>query len=161
MVDRKEIKNIAKEIAKEAVQELIGEQKDKRLHNTRLLVKNYLALKKHVENVKDDIKIDLNLLEEENCKINNIWIMSIARSKTRTSKMIAYLESAIDIVENEFKQSKEEYKYKAFKLYYIENEIYSDIVAELGCSPNSPRKWANMVIERLNVLLWGIDALGI
>lgn len=160
-MDNDEVVSLAKEIAKGAVKELITEQKDKRLHNTRLLVKNYLTLKKHIEDVKEDITIELDLLDDEGCSVNDIWIISIARSKTRTAKMLGYLENAMEIAKKEFEEKGESYKYKAFELYYIEKKSKEEIMKELQCSVNIPRKWSNLVIDKLNILLWGIDALGI
>lgn len=148
-----------KELAKEVIKELAKQQKDKRLHNTRLLMKNYNTLKNHLENVNEDIK-EFELEVEMDSK-DNIWIMSIARSKMRTAKMIGYLESAMYITKDKFNKNYESEKYRAFELYYIDKKTNEEIQEELNCGKNSPKKWSDLIIEELNVLLWGIDALGI
>lgn len=150
-----------KELAKEVVREIAKQQKDKRLHNTRLLMKNYNILKNHIDDVNENIEEKLELLAEECTYNESVWIMSIARSKVRTAKMIGYVESALTIVKEKFKLNCEEYKYKAFELYYIEKKTNEDIQEILGCGKNSPKNWSDLIIEELNVLLWGIDALGI
>ncbi|MEG0180758.1 MAG: hypothetical protein RR657_02615 [Peptostreptococcaceae bacterium] len=150
-----------KELAKEVIREITKQQRDKRLHNTRLLMKNYNILKNHVDDVTEKLEEKIELLEEECTYNESVWIMSIARSKVRTAKMIGYVESALTIVESKFKMNCEEYKYKAFELYYIDKKTSEQIQEALSCGKNSPKVWCDLVIEELNVLLWGIDALGI
>lgn len=148
-----------KELAKEVIKELTKQQKDKRLHNTRLLMKNYTALKNHIENVNEDIE-EFEIEVEMGSK-DNIWIMSIARSKIRTAKMVGYVESAMDIIKEKFEKNLELEKFKAFEMHYIDKKTNEEIQEALNCGKNSPKKWSDLIIEELNVLLWGIDALGI
>lgn len=148
-----------KELAKEVIKEMAKQQKDKRLHNTRLLMKNYTALKNHIENVNEDIE-EFEIEVEMGSK-DNIWIMSIARSKIRTAKMVGYVESAMDIIKEKFEKNLESEKFKAFEMHYIDKKTNEEIQEVLNCGKNSPKKWSDLIIEELNVLLWGIDALGI
>lgn len=148
-----------KELAKEVIKELARQQKDKRLHNTRLLMKNYTALKNHIENVNEDIE-DFEIEVEMGSK-DNLWIMSIARSKIRTAKMVAYVESAMDLVKEKFEKNSEAEKFRAFEMFYLDKKTNEEIQEELNCGKNSPKRWSDLIIEELNVLLWGIDALGI
>ena len=148
-----------KELAKEVIKELTKQQKDKRLHNTRLLMKNYIALKNHIENVNEDME-EFEIEVEMGSK-DNIWIMSIARSKIRTAKMVAYVESAMDIVKEKFENNLESEKFRAFEMHYIDKKTNEEIQEELNCGKNSPKRWSDLIIEELNILLWGIDALGI
>lgn len=148
-----------KELAKEVLKEVAKQQKDKRLHNTRLLMKNYTALKNHIENVNEDIE-EFEIEVEMGSK-DNIWIMSIARSKIRTAKMVGYVESAIDIIKEKFENNLELEKFKAFEMHYIDKKTNEEIQEALNCGKNSPKRWSDLIIEELNVLLWGIDALGI
>lgn len=148
-----------KELAKEVIKELARQQKDKRLHNTRLLMKNYTALKNHIENVNEDIE-EFEIEVEMGSK-DNLWIMSIARSKIRTAKMVAYVESAMDLVKEKFEKNSEAEKFRAFEMFYLDKKTNEEIQEELNCGKNSPKRWSDLIIEELNVLLWGIDALGI
>ncbi len=148
-----------KELAKEVIKELAKQQKDKRLHNTRLLMKNYNSLKNHLENVNEDIK-DFEIEVEMGSK-DSIWIMSIARSKIRTAKMVGYVESAMKLIKDKFEKNLEAEKFRAFEMYYIDKKTNEEIQEELNCGKNSPKRWSDLIIEELNVLLWGIDALGI
>ena len=148
-----------KELAKEVIKELARQRKDKRLHNTRLLMKNYTALKNHIENVNEDIE-EFEIEVEMGSK-DNLWIMSIARSKIRTAKMVAYVESAMDLVKEKFEKNSEAEKFRAFEMFYLDKKTNEEIQEELNCGKNSPKRWSDLIIEELNILLWGIDALGI
>ncbi|KOA76609.1 hypothetical protein ADU78_05870 [Clostridium botulinum] len=136
------------------------EQRDKRLHNTRLLMKHYNTLRDHVDNVNTDDKL-IDYLEEEEEEVNNrTFIVSVCRTKMRTAKMLGFVDSALSIVKDKFEKNCEEYKYKAFELYYFEKMTNEEIQKELNCGKNSPKKWSDLVIEELSLLLWGIEALG-
>lgn len=129
-------------------------QRDRRLHNTRLLMRNYNKLKEHIDNVNDDLEIKVDSTDDE------VWITSITRTKLRTMKMMAYIDSALSIIKEDMKRNCIEYKYKAFELYFIEEETNEEITEILGCGKNQPRIWSDAVLNELSVLLWGIEALG-
>lgn len=137
------------------------QQRDRRLHNTRLLMKNYITLKNHVDYVNTDNKL-IDYLEEEEEDVNDrTFIISVCRTKMRTAKMLGYVDSALNIVKEKFRKSCEEYKYKAFELYYIDKMTNEEIQKKLNCGKNSPKKWSDLIVEELSVLLWGVEALGI
>lgn len=148
-----------KMLAKEVIQEINKEKKYKRLHNTKLLMKNYVSLKEHIDNVNDDIK-DFEIEVEEGYK-DRVWIVSIAKCKFRTAKMVGYIDNALDILKERYKQNNESEKYEAFELYYIDKETNENIREILKCGKNSPKTWSDLIINELSILLWGIDALGI
>lgn len=118
-------------------------------------MKNYNKLKDHIDHVSDDIDIKFEDKEEE------VFITSITRTKLRTIKMMGYIDSALCILEKRFRENCEEYKYKAFELYFMKKRTNEEIQELLSCGKNSPRIWVNAVLDELSVLLWGIEALGI
>lgn len=149
-----ENKILIKEAIKEFKEEEKEKQKDRRLHNTRLLMRNYNSLKEHIDKVNGDLDIEVDNVDDE------VWITSITRTKLRTMKMMAYIDSALDIIEKRFKGNCEEYKYKAFELYYMDKKSNEEIQDLLGCGKNSPKIWSDLVTSELSLLLWGIEALG-
>lgn len=149
------IYKVIKETIKEYDREKKSDQRDKRLFNTELLMKNYNKLKDHIDKVKDSIDIQFESEDER------VLITSITRTKLRTMKMMGYIDSALVILEQRYKEQCEEYKYKAFKLFFIDKKTNEEIQEALSCGKNSPRIWVNTVLEELSVLLWGIEALGI
>ncbi|MFR3071995.1 MAG: hypothetical protein ACLTK8_04210 [Paeniclostridium sp.] len=157
------IKSMAKKVAKEAVFEIANKGKNRRLHNTKLLMRNYNVLKEHMKGDGENIKIEFKSLDEENpyMKVEFMWLESIARSKARTANILKYIEDKLDFLEKRFIDSKEYEKFKAFDLFFIEEKTSEEIQEILGCGKNSPKKWCDKVINELSVLLWGIDALHI
>lgn len=145
--------NLIKQLAKEVIEEIeikrINERKSKKYHNTELLMKNYMALKNHID------KIEYDLENEEDV----VFIESITRTKLRTIKMLGYVDSALKIVKSNFKKNNEKYKFLTFEKYYFEKKNIEDICKECNCSKNSVRRWNNSIIEELSLLLWGIDYL--
>ncbi|GAA0865919.1 hypothetical protein [Paraclostridium tenue] len=155
------IKSMAKKVAKEAVFEIANQGKDRRFHNTKMLMKNYNVLKEHMKGDGEQIKIKFESLDEEDpyMKVEFMWLESIARSKARTVKILKYIEDSLDYLETKFRMRKEYEKYKAFELFFIKEKTNEEIQEELNCSKNMPKRWSDVVIKELSILLWGIDAL--
>ena len=86
---------------------------------------------------------------------------SIARSKTRTAKMIEYIDAALINLKTKFIEKGEFEKYRSFEMFFIEGKTSEDIQEEFNCGKNTPKRWNDIVTRELSVLLWGIDALGI
>lgn len=149
------IKNLAKEVLKEMKEQEKEKQMKKVFHNTKILMKNYNKFKDHIDKVTDSIEYDMEIEDDE------ILILSITRTKLRTAKMIAYIDSALDIIKKNMIITGEEYKYSSFCMYYIENKTNEDIMEKYSCGKNTPKKWCDLVLNELSVLLWGIEALGI
>ena len=149
-----ESKVLIKEALKEFKEEENQKQRDRRLHNTKLLMRNYNRLKDHMDKVSGDLDIEFDNEADE------IWISSIVRTKLRTMKMMSYIDSALNIIEKSFRSNCEEYKFKAFTLYYIDKKTNDEIQELLRCGKNSPKNWSDLVAEELSLLLWGIEALG-
>lgn len=156
-----EIKKVAKEAALEAIKEIMYQNTDKRLHNTRLLMRNYNNLKEHIKSKDDKVEIIVNINDESDLKSDHIWLESVVRSKTRTAKMMKYVDDKIKYLEKKYKEKKEYEKFRAFELKFIEEKTNEDIREELNCSINMPKKWIDIIIKELSILLWGIDAIGI
>ena len=148
------IKNLAKEVITEMKLQESEKQKKKVLHNTELLMKNYTKFKDHIDRVDDSIEYDTEIEEDI------VFISSITRTKLRTAKMIAYIDSALEIIRKNMINSGEEYKYSAFCMYYLESQTNEDIMEKYNCGKNTPKRWRDYIITELSVLLWGIEALG-
>jgi len=149
------IKNAAEEGAKKAVSLLNKEIRDNRIHNTKLLMKNYNKLKDHIDKVKSDIEFEIEQAEDK------VWLTSIVRTKLRTMQLIAFIDNALDLVKEDMKKNCVEYKYKAFEMYYLEEKSNEEIVSKMKCGKNQPRIWSDVILNELSIYLWGIEALGI
>lgn len=156
-----EIKKLAKEAALEAIKEIMYQNTDKRLHNTRLLMRNYNNLKEHIKSKEDKVEIIVNINDEAELKSDYVWLESVVRSKTRTAKMMKYVDDKIKYLENKYKEKQEYEKFRAFELKFIEEKTNEEIREELNCGTNMPKRWTDIIIKELSILLWGIDAIGI
>jgi len=133
-------------------------RKKKIYHNTYLLMKKYNILKSHIEDMKEDIDIELEMHDLE---AGDVWILSVAKSKVKSIKMVGYIDNALEIVENNFKQKGLYREFLAFKKFFLQEKSNEQIMEELNCGKNSPKKWSDNVLNELSVLLWGYEALGI
>lgn len=156
-----EIKRLAKEAASEAIREMMYQKTDKRLHNTRLLMRNYNNLKEHINSKNDNVEIIVNIDDEIELKSDYIWLESVVRSKTRTAKMMKYVDDKLNYLEKRYKGKQEYEKYYAFYLFYIDEMTNEEIQEELVCGKNTVKRWRDSITNELSVLLWGIDAIGI
>lgn len=155
------IKNIAKEVITEMREQEKEKRKKKVFQNTKVLMKNYNKFKDHINNVSDSIEYDLDIEGDAEIKDNEILILSVTRTKLRTAKMIAYIDSALEIIRKNMIVNGEEYKFSAFYMYYIEEKTNEEIMEKHSCGKNTPKKWCDLVLNELSILLWGIEALGI
>lgn len=151
-----EINAQAKELALEVINEIKKQQTDKRFHNTKLLMKNYTKLKSHIDDVSNK-NLDCEVqdpLEED------VELKSVMRTKARTAQMLACVDIALDVLEEEYLESDKYYVFEAFELYYIKGYTYQQLADYYYAGKNTPARWVNEVVRKLSVLLWGIDALG-
>lgn len=162
-INIKEVINIAtKQAIKEYDKEKSKEQKKKVFHNTRLLLSHYNDLKNHVKNAIDDVnKLESGLIDTEELDRDQLYILSIKKSKTKTLIMIAHIDCALETLgKKQYKVCTPE-KFQALKMFYLDEFTYEEIQEKLCCGKNTPRRWINEMINELGILLFGIDGLKI
>jgi DNA-binding transcriptional regulator LsrR (DeoR family) len=127
-----------------------------------LLLSHYNDLKQHVENAIDDAKqLETNLIEIGEIEREELYILSIKKSKTKTLIMIAHIDMALEILkQRQYKLCSPE-KYTALEMFYIDEMTYEEIVERLNCGERTARRWINEMIEELSVYIFGVDALRI
>lgn len=158
------IDEVIKSAAKEAVKEYDKEQKEKQkktvFHNTRLLLKHYNDLKSHLNKAIDDVsKLETDLIELDDIDRDELYILSIKRSKAKTLIMIAHIDMAMETLKQKQIKLCSTEKYEALKMFYINEVSYDEIVKHFNCGVNTPRRWMNEMINELSILLFGIDGM--
>ena len=154
------IKKATKEAIKEYDKEKREEEKKKVFHNTRLLLKHYNDLKTHVENAIDDVeRLESDLLDINELDRDELYILSIKKSKSKTMIMIAHIDMALEQLEKKQYKLCSTEKYKALIMFFLEEKTYEEIAEQLNCGVNTPRRWVNEMISELSILLFGIDGL--
>lgn len=154
------ISKAAKEAIKEFDKEKMQEQKKKVFHNTRLLLSHYNDLKEHVKNaIESAEQLNTDWMDMEDLDKDELYILSIKRSKTKTLIMIAHIDTALETLKSKQCKLYSFEKYNALKMFYIDEMTYEEIAEELNCGVNTPRRWINEMLNELGILLFGVDAL--
>lgn len=136
----------------------------KKLHDTKLLLKNYNKFKKHADQSDITIKslIDEELLDMlgEEYEHDEQYIYSIIRTKERTVKMLYHINRVLEFFEY---STKEEYRLnriaKVLIMKYIENKSQSEIAMLLSVDDRTVRRDIDEGIEEIAPLLFGIDGV--
>ncbi len=175
MADDIKIKLDPKEIIQmtvEAVREYDAKQKksrhDRRLYNTRLLMKNYNALKEHCEKSVSD----LNVIEINNISaidvidsLDNLdkgtYIESIKRSNTRTKIMIDHIDSMLSLFEIYCNKTNNNRKYRVLTAYYLNDLETKDISMNENIDIRTCQRDLKFSIEKLSALIFGVDGLSV
>lgn len=161
--------------AKAALEKLEEEKKkmhskavDRRLHNTKLLLRNYRMLKENSENsifgrsqmkesAADILCSMMNLYDDE------VIVDAIKRSASRTAIMVTHIEAMIGIYQTfcEKSSSLDVRRYEVIYDMYISDEIMSakDIAKKQNMSKENVYSDLKIAFERLSALLFGVDGL--
>ncbi len=149
-----------------------GEQKkaDRRLHNTKLLLQNYRALKDHVENsVFDRAKAEesaediLELMQP--LYDDKVIIDSIKRSATRTAIIVAHIEVMFGLYqsycENSSNRDINMRRYEVVWDMYINEHCLSagEIADKQHISKRNVYEDVKVATARLSALIFGVDGL--
>ena len=178
---QKQLKNIyerAAEIgAKEAVKAYEQERKkehgkrtNKRLRNTKLLLRNYHMLKEHAENsVFGRTQMEesaLDILESMmNMYDNEVIIESIKRSATRTAIIVSHIETMFGLYdaycEKSTNQDIDRRRYNVVWDKYMAEPVLTvkDIATKNNMSKENVYSDLRVAEERLTALIFGVDGL--
>jgi len=178
-MDKAEIIKIATEAGVAAAIKHIEQQKnkqkksrnDKRLHNTKLLLKHYNILKDHCQNSidnldqithdnKDDNAIDI-LDSLDDCT-TDIYIESIKRSVGRTYIIIKHIDTMLDLYESYCSKSnkpEDQRRYRVARAFYIDDVKVDDIASDEGIDRRTCYRDTTDACAKLSALIFGIDGL--
>ena len=143
------IEKTVKKAVFDAVTEHKRAEKQKTLYNTRKLMESYGEMQKFIKNA----------ISEELEAQEDVKLAFVKRAKMRTAMMIANIDRAMEELEREHEKNGTEYKYKAFRMHYIDNLAYEDIAEELNCGKNSPSIWVKLLLKQMAVKLFGINGI--
>lgn len=154
------ISKAAKEAIREYDKEKIQEQKRKVFHNTKLLLKHYNDLKSHVDNAISDVtRLETDLIDLNELERDELYILSIKKSKTKTLIMIAHIDMAMETLKKKQYKLCATEKYQSLTMFYFDEMSYEKIAEELNCGVVTVRRWVNEMINELSINLFGIDGM--
>lgn len=154
--------------------------RDKQINNTKLLLENYRIFKEHVDNAV----FDLVRLDEENETafeiLDSMWqrfgvgraemkVQSIVKSATRTRIIFEHVQSMLGLYESFcYNSGKDENirRWEVIKALYIDDtqgrtpsEICTELAEKFFTDPRTIYRWQLDAIEKISVLVFGIDGL--
>lgn len=162
--------------AKTALEKLEQERKtmhnkaiDRRLHNTKLLLRNYKMLRENVDNsifgrsqmeesAADILCSMMNLYDDE------VIVDSIKRSATRTAIIVTHIDTMLSLYETFCGKSSNELDGRRFEvmfdMYIAENLLKPvQIAKKHNMSKENVYADIKVAMERLSALIFGVDGL--
>lgn len=179
----KELKNIYERSAEIGAQEAMkrfeqerksdtGKRADRRLRNTKLLLRNYRMLKKHAENSvfrraqMDESAFDI-LESMMKSRDNDVIISSIKDSAARTAIMVSHVEAMLGLYaafcEKSPNKEIERRRYDVVWDMYIADDTLSakEIAKKKNMSKENVYVDLRVAVERLAALIFGVDGLDV
>ena len=149
-----------------------GQRADKRLRNTKLLLRNYHMLKEHAENSvfgRTQMKESaLDILESMMSIYNDeVIIQSIKNSATRTAIIVSHIETMFGLYysycERSINRDIDLRRYNVvWDMYMAEDTLSAKEIAEKqNISKESVYSDLKVGIERLTALIFGVDGLDV
>lgn len=157
-MDAEEMRATIREALLEVEKAKRKQERQKVLHNTRILMENYREMRRHLENAISEVR-ELEAEEFQIFKTENSYLESVRRSKLCTAMMIANIDRAMAELKEEQEEKGVSYKYEALQMHYIDGISFEDIAESLNCGKNTPSRWVKEMISRLSVKLFGIDGI--
>lgn len=151
------------EVFNDQKEQAIQKEQSKRLHNTKLLLKNYQEFKIYVEKIDDKVKVSVPrvLVSEGKNLIDLITfgediISSIKETSKRTIAMVQYIDKALDTLEYMYKQEDNTRYINILKKRYMEGQTISHLAEYYHMNDRSIYKALESATERLSILLFGV-----
>lgn len=147
-----------------------GKRADRRLRNTKLLLRNYHMLKEHAENSvfgrtqMEESAIDI-LESMMSMYDNEVIIESIKRSATRTAVIVSHIETMFGLYEAYCgKAPNREIEIRRYEvvwdMYMADNTLSAKEIADKqNISTRNVYEDIKVATERLSALIFGVDGL--
>lgn len=179
---REELENLATEAAlkgaamvmdsmAKAQEEKLLKMRKRRLHNTRLLLRNYVMMKENCEEAvyrRTAAKSDFDFFQElmsDRDRSDEMIIASIRESSERTALILCHIDKMIAVYKDYCSRSgdRERRQYKVMKSIYMlkSKKTVRELAEEYGVTDRTIQKDREIAEERLSVLFFGIDGLRI
>lgn len=170
------------EAFKRAEQQYRKETNDRRLYNTKMLLRGYRKLKMHTDNAVYDISSALKEplspyddAEDERDTLQGLWdclnagyddlyIESILRSKTRTKTMVSHIDRMLVLYARyceEFDLTEDLRRFNVVKALFIDPRPRSaaNIAAEYFIDARTVYKWVDYICGDLSALIFGLGGI--
>jgi len=156
------------EVAIAKFNELQQEEKtkrlDRRLFNTRILLKNYRHLKVYCDEMKENMDLEGEKQEEIISPDKEyLTLESIKRSEARTLTMMRFIDNMIRVYETDCKHLGTEAvrRYETLLHFYINDErkTYAEIAKLHNVHERTAQRDLKEAVHAMSVLFFGTDGL--
>jgi hypothetical protein len=170
---RREIIGITSQVAIEKYQKAMEnhrkEARDRRLHNTKLLLERYRSFVVHSESavydatqVEDDMDLE-SLLDLMDCKHEQVSVESVRDSVARTRLLLNHVDLMLGYFKYHCEHSprvEDARRYRVIHLSYLvpeeEQKTFQEIADEEGVDISTIYKDQKAAIRQLSALLFGV-----
>ncbi len=171
MTNKEQIAKWAAEAALEFVEKRQEKEKksryDRRLRNTRLLLRNYGLLKNHCEKSVynlQQIPVDnaIDILDAIDKMDGTAYIESIKKSVTKTYIIINHVDRMLELYEvycQKSKQEEDRRRYRVLIASYFDSVEVSEIMRRENIEERTYYRDMRDAIDILSALIFGIDSL--
>ncbi len=155
----------SKRKALKMLDEIAGVKEDRRIFNTRLLLRNYHNFKNRCEELKGTNKVEAE--EDPFFEFGGEYLSveSLTQSSARTINMMNFIDKMLEFYKKDCEQQGKEAvrKYKTLIYYYIDEDkkTYEDIAELHEINDRTVRRDLKEAVYALSVLIFGIDGLRI
>lgn len=164
------------EIAVKAAMEYMEEQKEKekhflknkRLHNTRLLLQNYWLFKSHCEKsiYKLSESIDpskaIDILDIIDRYDDKAFVSAIKQSVTRTHIILAHIDEMLKLYKiycDNSEKEEDKRRYRVVCAFFFENAKKAEIAEREGIEERTVQRDVRDACYKLGALIFGLDSL--
>lgn len=175
-LSRDELQNIIQEAAEKgaetAVKRMVRAEKadkkkrqDRRIHNTRLLLRQYRTLKEGIQNAvyEKTEAIETILGDIDSTDNDELVVEAIQRTVGRTAVILAHVDKMLDV--HRVYCNKQDpvcrRQHKVIMAMYINKtkKTRAELAQEYGVSTVTIHKDIKAAVERMSALLFGVDGL--
>ena len=130
--------------------------RDARLHNIKLLLKNYKRLEHFVEKTESEEESDISV--EEMMKSDNV-IESIKASTARTKLMFDYVERTLTNFKIVTANEEKMLLYTVIQMRFMNKCTIDEICEETNSSKRTVYRMIDEACEVLSILMFGVDGI--
>lgn len=148
-----EIQRVAREAARKEFQALQKKANDKKLNDTKEIMKQYRDAMFHLRHIKP---------ETEKNEISSKYLNRLESANANTRAIIKNVDRALAEIARRREADGRQQEYRAFQLHYIEGLSYDKTLEQLERETGqqigkvTPNRWCDGIIAELAILLWGI-----
>lgn len=121
-------------------------------------LEQYREMQRYIEEAVSEVSQVQNV-ERYNISAERVFLSSIRECRAETIILFEHINKALESLRQDAEAAGEAYKFEALESVYIKGKTYEDIVKEMGCGKNTPKKWCRVMVDRLSVKLFGAKAI--